>query len=534
MLTDPCVVILGRIHTMLEDKPCVEAVCATKGRVLCMGDREEVLSFASARQYSVIDTEGGHIYPGFIDSHSHLSGYSGMIDDVFCGLSCGSISTILALLKEQAEDSERDWVLGYGYDDTGLPEVRHLTREELDQVSSVKPVMVRHVSLHFAYVNSVALRRLGFDADTRIEGGEIVLDEHGLPSGLITEAAAFKAFSAIPMPSLEQTKRNIAKALFEYNRQGVTAFVDSAIGILGDAETVVKAYSQLAEEGRMTARAWLQATTAVSACWESWLDAQKNDPDFLQLGGVKLFADGSIQAFTAALKQDYSARPGWRGAFVDGPEELEQLICACNEQGKQAAVHANGDAAVEAALCAFEKAFSLLPRPELHHTIVHAQTASRDQLVRMKACGVLPTLFPVHIHLWGDRHLNVFLGPERAARLDPAGDCVRLGLPFGLHVDTPVTPPVVIGNMHHAVNRRTSSGVLLGEDQKISTLDAVKAYTVHAAKFCWREQECGVIRPGGFADMVCLDRDILQTPPEEVGNVEVRMTVCGGKIVYQA
>ena len=89
MLTDPCVVILGRIHTMLEDKPCVEAVCASKGRVLCMGDREEVLSFASARQYSVIDTEGGHIYPGFIDSHSHLSGYSGMIDDVFCGLSCG-------------------------------------------------------------------------------------------------------------------------------------------------------------------------------------------------------------------------------------------------------------------------------------------------------------------------------------------------------------------------------------------------------------------------------------------------------------
>lgn len=534
MPTDPCTVILGRIHTMLEERPFVEAVCASKGRILCMGSREEVLAFASSRQYSVTDTAGSHIYPGFIDSHSHLSGYSGMIDDVFCGLSCGSIANILSLLKKQAEKDEGDWVLGYGYDDTGLPECRHLTREELDSVSSVKPVLVRHVSLHFAYANSMALRMLGFDASTQIDGGEIVLDEHGLPSGLITEAAAFRAFSEIPTPSLEQTKKNIRKAMLEYNKQGVTSFVDSGIGILGDAETVVTAYGELSAEGAMTARAWLQATTAVSPLWDGWLAGISSDPDFLRLGGVKLFADGSIQAFTAALKQDYFTRPGWKGSFVDGPEDLERMICTCNEEGKQVAVHANGDAAIEAALCAFEKAFSTLPRPELHHTIVHAQTASWDQLARMKSCGVLPTLFPVHIDLWGDRHLKVFLGPERASRLNPAGDCVRLGLPFGLHVDTPVTPPAVLRNIQHAVTRRTSSGLLLGEEQRISIGDALKAYTVHAAKFCWSDQMCGVLRPGAFADMVCLDRELLEMPPEHVGNVGVKMTICGGQVVYQA
>lgn len=533
MLTSSSVVIFGIIHTMLENRPLVEAVFASGGRVVFMGSREEVLAFASGRSFETIDLSGRHVYPGFIDSHSHLSGYSGMIDDVYCGLSCGSIEHMLALLRRQAEDDSREWILGYGFDDTGLSDCRHLTLADLDAVSAVKPVLVRHVSLHFAYANSVALRMLGFDAGTRIEGGEVVLDERGEPTGLLTESVAFKAFSSLPTPSPEQTAENLTKAMLEYNRQGVTSFVDSGIGILGDAETVVKAYARLAREGKMTARGWLQATTSVIGRWKSWYPEENACEDFLRLGGLKLFADGSIQAFTAALEQDYFTKPGWRGTFVDKPDFLEEQITVCNSAGIQVAVHANGDAAIEAALCAFEKAFADCPRPELHHTIVHAQMASQEQLARMKGCGVLPTLFPVHIDLWGDRHRNVFLGPERACRLDPAGDCVRLGMPFGLHVDTPVTPPDVIRNMHHAVNRRTSSGVLLGAEQRISPSDALKAYTVHAAKFCNRERECGVICPGSFADMVCLDTEIAYTTPEELGQAEVRMTICGGKVVYQ-
>ncbi|MBQ4077387.1 MAG: amidohydrolase [Mailhella sp.] len=523
-------VLLGHIHTMDESQPVVGAACASNGRVVCMGTREEVLDFASAGQYEVIDASQYHVYPGFIDSHSHLSGYSSMINDVFCGLSCGSIENILALLKKRAEEKACGWVLGYGYDDTGLPECRHLTRAELDEVSRDKPVLVRHVSLHFAYANSLAMKILGFDAGTKIDGGEIELDGQGMPTGLLTETAAFRAFAGIPTPSLEQTKANIVKAMAEYNRQGITAFVDSGIGILGDAETVVKAYAELAREGKMTARGWLQATSAVIGRWQDWYDGATDD--YLRLGGLKLFADGSIQAFTAALFDDYFNLPGCRGTFVDNPELMQEKISSCNAMGVQVAVHCNGDAAIEAALCAFEKAFSERPRPELHHTIVHAQMASFGQLERMKACGVLPTLFPIHIDLWGDRHLKVFLGSERASRLSPAGDCVRLGLPFGLHVDTPIARPAVLRNIHHAVNRRTSGGVVLGKEQSISSREGLKAYTSNGALFCQRESECGVIRLGSFADFVCLDEEIETAAPEAVGDIRVRMTLCGGLVVF--
>ncbi|WP_458399830.1 amidohydrolase [Mailhella sp.] len=533
MLHPPVTVIIGHINTLYDEQPVVEAVCASRGRVIMMGTKEDVFRFVSTCPHEVIDVSGLHVYPGFIDSHSHLSGYSSMIDDVYCGLSCGSIENILRQLKKKAEDESCGWILGYGYDDTGLPEHRHLTRIELDFVSRSKPILVRHVSLHFAYANSLALELLGFNTETEIEGGEIELDAQGLPTGLISEAAAFKAFSAIPMPSLEQCKENIVRAMAEYNRQGVTAFVDSGIGILGDAETVVKAYSELAQEGRMTARGWLQATDSIIGKWQDWGSVARENEDFLRLGGLKLFADGSIQAFTAAMSEDYLTRPGCRGTFVDGSEFLKEKIFDCNAKGIQVAVHANGDAAIEATLCAFEAAFSEKPRPDLYHTIVHAQTATFSQLERMKACGVLPTLFPIHIDLWGDRHLNVFLGPSRAHRLDPAGDCVRLGLPFGLHVDTPIARPAVIKNIHHAVNRRTSSGLLLGEEQCISPLDGLKAYTLHAAKFCWRENECGVIKPGSFADFVCLDEDLVHASPSNVGDIKVMKTICGGKIVYQ-
>ena len=528
------IVLLGRIHTMFDAQPFVEAVCVSEGRIVRMGTKEEILAFASSGHCTVIDASPYHVYPGFIDSHSHLSGYSTMIDDVFCGISCGSIGNILNSLKRQAADPAFEWVLGYGYDDTGLPEGRHLTRTELDDVSLDKPVLVRHVSLHFAYANSRALEILGFDAGTRIEGGEIELDEQGIPTGLLTEAAAFKAFSLLPTPSLEQTKSNLAKAMAEYNRHGITSFVDSAIGILGDAETIVKAYGALAREGKMTARGLLQATTGIIGRWKDWYDGTEEEQEFLRLGGVKLFADGSIQAFTAALSVDYFTMPGCRGSFVTSPEELVEEISASNAKGVQVAVHCNGDEAIEAALRAFEKAFSEHPRPELHHTIVHAQMASFDQLRRMKACGVLPTLFPIHIDLWGDRHLHVFLGEERASRLSPAGDCVRLGLPFGLHVDTPVARPTVLQNIHHAVNRRTSGGVVLGEEQCISPVEGLKAYMIDAAKFCQREKECGMICPGYFADFVCLDREMETTAPNETGDIRVMMTICGGKTVFTA
>ena len=166
--------------------------------------------------------------------------------------------------------------------------------------------------------------------------------------------------------------------------------------------------------------------------------------------------------------------------------------------------------------------------------VVHAQTVTDGHLRRMKACGVIPTFFARHVEVWGDRHKNLFLGPERAARIDPCGSAVALGMPFSLHVDTPVLPPSALESMSAAVNRVTSGGEVLGPEQRISAHEAVLAYTRYAALCCGGEGRIGRLSPGGFADFVVLDRCIEESDPMSIRDIRVCATYCGGRRVYEA
>ena len=520
------------IVSLSETMPQAEAVCVSSGRIEAMGSREDILNYAKTGTFELIDLGGGVLYPGFIDTHSHLSAYSGCLNQVYCGGPDASIAGVCAALRAKAADDREDWVLGYGYDDTGIADKRHLTRQDLDAVRADKPVFVVHISVHLAYGNTLALEKLGLNADTRIPGGEVVLDERGQPTGLLLENAAFHAFAKLPAPGPEETRENIAKAIAEYNRHGFTSFMDGGIGFNGNVDPILQAYAALAREGRMNARGYLQMVPQVMDRLYPmglWHFAS----DFLTLGGVKYFTDGSIQGFTAALLQDYHTRPGFKGELLFPLDEIEAVIAKYHKLNMQVAVHVNGDRALETTLTAFEKAVAAHPRTDLRHMLVHAQLASDDHLKRMKACGIIPTLFSRHIEVWGDRHAALFLGPERTARMNPAGSCVRLGMPFSLHVVTPVLPVTALGGMHVAVNRVSSGGVLFGPDQRISPQEALKAYTVYAAMCCGGEQDRGRIEPGRYADFVLLS-DRIDADPAAIKNIKVRMTICGGRIVHQA
>ena len=165
--------------------------------------------------------------------------------------------------------------------------------------------------------------------------------------------------------------------------------------------------------------------------------------------------------------------------------------------------------------------------------LIHAQTVSDEHLQRMKAIGVIPSFFVRHVEVWGDRHKKYFLGPERAARLDPCGSAVALGMPFGLHVDTPILPPTVLDSIHNAVNRVTSGGEVLGPDQRISPREAVKAYTTYAALCCAGEKDRGQLSPGRFADFVVLDRSIEESDPMTIRDIKICATYCGGNKVFE-
>ena len=525
----------AKIVTLYDPMPIVEAVCVIGERIHSMGSLEDMERYAAlCGEYEKIDLGGGVLYPGFIDTHSHLSMYADTFSQVYCGSRLGTVSRVLDVLREAAGNTPHDrWLVGYAYDDTGIDEKRHLTREDLDAVSTERPILVKHLSVHFCYLNSLAIEKLGYTAETRVAGGTVCLGADGRPNGILEENASYQAIAKLPATSFEETRKNMLRAVRDYNAQGFTTFMDGGIGLSGSYKTDMAAYLSLARGKTLDARGYLQFMPPVLDALEPY-GLWGFPSEYLSFGGVKYFTDGSIQGYTGALLEDYHSRPGYRSELVCTPEELGNLVMHYHAAGIQIAVHTNGDAAIEATLQAYERAQRTLPRPDLHHIFVHAQMASDGQLRRMKACHALPTFFVRHIEVWGDGHYDNYLGPSRANRLDPAGSAVRIGLPFALHVDTPVLPVTALDSIHAAVNRISPSGRLMGAEQRISPREAIKAYTVYASLFCMGEHDRGRIEPGRLADFVLLSDDLEAIDPLTINQVKVRMTLCGGRIVYQA
>ncbi len=533
MLESKRLIYKGARFITLDDRmPEAECMSVIGDRIECLGTCKEVMDRVASAPYEEVDLGGGVVYPGFIDTHSHLSSFSNVLNWTACGVECGSITGVLNALRRWAKENPEGWIIGYGYDDTGLPDNRHLTRQELDSVSADRPVLVSHISLHLGYLNTKALEELELDKGADIPGGAVTLGADGTPTGLLLENAFFQTMNRLPQPSQKQVMTNLRQAMRHYASKGFTTFMDGGVGVNGGSRSFMQAYMELNRRGEMDIRAYLQMMpTEMDTLFPYKIFNFGGSK--LRLGGAKLFIDGSIQGFTAALQKGYYTRPDHCGGILCTPEELTEKILHYHSNGVQVAVHANGDRGAEIVIRAFEKAVALHPEQKLRHMLIHAQTVSDDQLRRMKAIGVIPTFFARHVEVWGDRHKALFLGPERTARLDPCGSAVALGMPFSLHVDSPVLPPTALGSMYAAVNRVTSGGELLGPEQRISAHHAILAYTRYAALCCAGEKDRGQLSPGFFADFVVLDRSIEESAPATIRDIKIRATFCGGQKVFE-
>ena len=417
-----------------------------------------------------------------------------------------SIEEVKARIKEAAAKAEPGaWIDAWGYDDTLIAECRHLTKEDLDEVAPDHPIFVSHTTGHLVYTNSLGLKMAGIDATTPDPpGGTIHRDEQGQPTGLVLEHSAMHMLSRLrPSPNTAQIKSLLPLAISAFQQAGITSAHDAAIGLLGEGPEVMKAYVDLDVENRLGVRVYL---TIMENFYRLFLDQglfRGFGGDFLKMGAVKNFQDGSIQGLTAALSQDYHGHPGFRSQLVLPQEVLDEFVERNHSQGLQIAVHANGDAAIESVIQAFEKAQAKHYRADPRHMIIHCQMASDVHIDRMKKAGIIPSFFVSHVYYWGDRHLKMFLGEERASHMNPLGSAVRAGLPFTLHNDTPVTPASPIFSIHNAVNRVTKAGVKLGADQCITPYQALEAYTTHAALCSLEEADKGTIEPGKLAISWC-------------------------------
>ena len=442
-----------------------------------------------------------------------------------------SIDAVIARLKE-ASDAQADpdkLVYGWGYDPLHLNGAL-LTRHDLDRVSTTRPVMVHHASLHITNVNSLFLKIAGIDSGTNIAG--VPKLEDGTPSGELQGIAArlrlFRALGYNPMSGAldrADVERFAQAALL----QGITTITDLHNDL--PDETVAIFQSVFASDD-VPVRI-VPALSSVSIAPEEGVEKirrlRTKNSDRIHFGIVKIIVDGSIQGFTARLRWPGYHNGAPNGLWYVAPEDLERIVGIYHAAGVQLHIHTNGDEATEAALDAIEKAQNTTPRADHRHTLQHCQMASEAQFQRMKTLGVCANLFSNHLWYWGDAHYELTMGPERAARLDATGTAERFGVPFAIHSDAPVTPLSPLFTAWCAVNRQTSGGRVLGPEQKLSVERALRAVTLGAAYTLRMDHLVGSIETGKFADFAVLDEDPLEVAPEKLKDIAIWGTVVGGR-----
>jgi predicted amidohydrolase YtcJ len=566
----------GPIVTMTQEGERVEALAVQNGRIMAVGKLAEVLALKGPNT-KLNDLGGKPLMPGFIDPHSHVALQSAKfatanLDPKPIG-EAGSIADIQRILREwikQKQIKPGGWVIGWGYDDTGIEEQRHPTKDDLDAVSTEHPIVLVHISGHLIAGNSRMLNEVGITAETKNPEGGVIQRKPGSnePNGVLEENANFLVLGHLPMPTPEQAMKMIEDGLRFYAEAGITTAQDCAT-----FKGTWKIFSALEQQGRLPIDviAWPRYNAVDDAAFES-IVAKRGATGRLRLGGIKLGLDGSIQGYTAFLSEPYYVEPGgakpipdkcdterterlfvsdgnrsliqqespsisregFRGYGTMTQQEIEHWVKRCDDNGIQIQVHTNGDGATDMLIAAVEKVRAKKPRSDLRTTIVHAQTMRDDQLDVAAKHGLTPSFFPIHVYFWGDRHRDLFLGPERAARINPARSALNRHLKFTLHHDAPVAGISMLKVVWAAVNRVTTSGKLLGPNERITPFEAMRAITADAAWQNFEEKRKGTLETDKLADMVVLSDDPLSIDPMAIKDIRVMQTIKEGETVYSA
>ncbi|MFJ7736363.1 amidohydrolase [Lysinibacillus sp. NPDC097287] len=491
-------------------------------------------------QTSVVDLQGATLIPGFIDTHNHILMYGELKEQLDCSPSLHkSIQDVLAVVGTKAKElPDGEWIKGFGYDDTLIIEKRHLTCEDLDQVAPHNPVIITHISGHVATVNSLALQIAGIRNDiSDPPGGHFGRDEKGQLNGVLYDHAMEPITNVLPKRTVGDLVQSIRNAAQDYVAQGITTNTDAAISGKDDFEAHIQAAKKSINPMR-TQLMIMHHLLNDGEIFGQYSAAQLNQEIQEKSGGrakldsAKLFQDGSIQAFTGALREPYYQNPDITGELIHQQEVLNKLVLDLHQRGFRIATHGNGDRAIGSILEAYSYALTNGGQRDHRHRIEHVQTATPKDIAMMQKLGVAASFFINHVYYWGDRHRQIFLGPERAKRISPLHEAVDANLLFTLHSDCPVTPISPLFSVWAAVNRFTKDGYVLGADQRIDVEKALKSMTSYGAKMNFDEDVSGSIEIGKNADFAVLEADPTTVNPVEIKDISILATYIDGRPVY--
>ena len=540
MSQDTVIFAARKIVTMNPSRPLATHVAIRDGRVVAVGTLNELDGLS---RMAVDDRfKDKVLLPGFVEGHSHIMEgmmwsrpYVGAFDrrspegQLVKGLP--DIDAIIARLR-QAEAAMADPLaplFAWGFDPLHIGG-RALTRQDLDNVSINRPVMVIHASFHINNVNTLVLERAGLDRTTNISG--VIMGTDGEPSGEIQGIAArFRVFRVLDGNPLSGnlTSDDVNRYAASACVQGVTTITDLHNDLVDQTVEIYRAASRRSDFPVRLVPALASVSHKPGQGIEKLAALRASNNDKLHYGIVKLVVDGSIQGFTARLLWPGYHNGAPNGLWYIAPEELPGIVEAYHRAGVQLHIHTNGDEATEVALDAIEAAQTAAPRPDHRHTLQHCQMADTAQFKRMKALGVCVNLFANHLYYWGDAHYQLTMGPERADRLDAAGTAQRTGVPYAIHSDAPVTPLSPLFTAWCAVNRISSSGRGLGQaTEAISVEQALAAITIGAAYTLKLDHRVGSIEAGKYADFAVLEDDPFEVAPQKLKDIAVWGTVLGG------
>lgn len=523
----------GTFYTLNKENETVEAVYVEKGRIKEIGKRSELERKYKAAIDRKMDIDGGYVYPGFVDSHLHMIGHG----EKLMQLDLSDVSSAEEMkehvLRKVSELKEGEWLIGEGWNENNFPDRKIFHRIELDEIAPNNPMVLKRVCRHALLANTKALEISKINSNTEEPpGGIIVKDAENIPTGYLLDSAQELVLKNIPMVSEAYLEKALTKAVVDMHQLGFVGGHTEDLHYYGGFLRTFNTFLKVIDGSKKKFRANLLVHhEAVDEMKENQYSFGKIN-DFLELGAMKIFADGALGGRTALLRLPYNDAPETSGVAIHTKEELKHLVSKARQLHMPVAIHTIGDLALEYALDAIE-AFPV--EEGLRDRIIHAQIVPDDLLARMAKLSLIVDIQPRFVASdfpWVEERL----GQDRL----PFSFAWKKLLNGGLHCaggsDAPIEPVNPLLGIHAAITRRKPEEEYhegYGVEQKLTRWEAIHLFTTGSAYAIGKEAIRGLIYPNYVADFTILDQDLFHCKEEEILKANVLQTVVDDTVMYE-
>lgn len=524
----------GRVYTADAAHPRAQAIAIRGDRIVFVGSTQEASTLRGERT-RVIDLHGKTVLPGLHDAHGHLAGLGAALRNVDL-VGTRSYEEVVERVKQRAAQSAQpSWILGRGWDQNDWPETRFPHHEALSRAIPDHPVVLSRIDGHAILVNAKAMELARITKSTPDpEGGRILRDASGNPTGVFVDNAEELIIRAVPAPAAAETREGVRLAMRALNRVGLTSIGDAGAGC-----GTIGLYEQMARANELTVRNNVMIS-AIGTCMDSLLKVGPRDNvdgrHMLAVRSIKAYSDGALGSRGALLLEPYADDPAHSGLTVTPGAVLQQVAAAALKAGFQLNVHAIGDGANRAVLDIYERALKETPRADHRFRIEHAQVIHSNDIPRFAQLGVIPSMQAVHQTsdmYWAQARL----GPTRVLGAYAWRSLLNTGVIIAGGSDFPVESPDPLLSFHAAVSRQDANNWPVGgwqPQERMTREEALYHLTLWPAFAAFKEQQTGSLTNGKLADIVVMSQDIMTIPVEDILKTKVELTIVGGKVVYDA